>query len=264
MTHEMRDAVAARNPLRPFLPDSFFSVLSEIASAWIEGPKIVRAVIAGAVFFGITALILHVIDIYRFLPNAGSALVSVLGILAGAALTIVVAYRDAKKTAAAKVEYEAVERRARENPDEPSAAWDLARIKLESYLDRNLSQVSWIFVLVLLMMSVGFAMVGFGIWLIYKEPHTIGAAVVASVSGIVSQFIAGTFLLIYRSTMAQAREYVTVLERITAVGMSIQILQSIEGAEPQLRNSARAELARDLLRMYGVNARKPAKSNPNP
>jgi hypothetical protein len=131
LTHAMRDAVAVRNPLRPFLPDSFFSVLSEIASAWIEGPKTVRAVIAAAIFLGIAALILHVIGIYRFLPNAGFALVSVLGILAGAALTIVVVYRDAKKTAAAKAEYEAVEQRARENPDEPSAAWDLARIKLQ-------------------------------------------------------------------------------------------------------------------------------------
>jgi hypothetical protein len=259
----MRDAVAARNPLRPFLPDSFFSVLSEIASAWIEESKAVRAVIAAAIFLGITALILHVIGIYSFLPDdTGFAVVSVLGIFSGAALMIVYFYRNAKKTAAAKAEYEAVEKRARDNPDEPAAAWDLARIKLESYLDRNLSQVSWIFVLILLMMSVGFAMVGFGIWRVYHDPQTYAAAVVASVSGIVTQFIAATFLLIYRSTMAQAREYVTVLERINAVGMSIQILQSIEGAEQQLRNSARAELARDLLRMYGVSARKSAKLNP--
>ena len=243
--------MAARN-----LSDS--SVASEIASAWIEGPKTVRAVIAAAIVLGITALILRVIGINRSPIDISLVLV----ILAGAALTIVVAYRNAKKTAAAKAEFESAEQRARENPDEPGAAWDLARIKLESYLDRNLSQVSWIFVLVLLMMFVGFAMVGFGIWRVYQDPQTYAAAVVASVSGIVSQFIAATFLLIYRSTMAQAREYVTVLERINAVGMSIQILQSIEGAEPQLRNSARAELARDLLRMYGVSARKPAKPNP--
>jgi len=59
--------------------------------------------------------------------------------------------------------------------------------------------------------------------------------------------------------MAQAKEYVTVLERINAVGMSIQILQSIEGAEPLLRNTARAELAKDLLRMYGVTVRRTSK-----
>jgi hypothetical protein len=254
--------VAARNPLRPFLPDSFFSVLSEIASAWIEGPKIVRYSVAAATFLGIIASILHVAGIYRVLPNAGPVLVNIMATVAAATFVIVVVYRHAKRRAAATAEYEAVEQRARDNPDDPAAAWDLARIKLESYLDRNLSQVSWIFVLVLLMMSIGFAMVGFGIWRVYQDPQTFAAAIVASVSGIVAQFIAATFLLIYRSTMAQARDYVTVLERINAVGMSIQILQSIEGAEPQLRNSARAELAKDLLRMYGVSARKPAKASP--
>jgi hypothetical protein len=35
----------------------------------------------------------------------------------------------------------AVEKRVRENPKETKAAWELARVKLESYLDRNLSQV---------------------------------------------------------------------------------------------------------------------------
>jgi len=259
----MGDAVAASNPFRPILPDFFFSLLSEVASAWIEGPKIIRAIIAAAISLGVAAAILNVIGADRFPENwGGSALVNVMAILAGVILVIVVVYRSAKNKAAATAEYEAVEQRARENPDEPSAAWDLARIKLESYLDRNLSQVSWIFVLVLLMMSVGFAMVGIGIWRVYHDPQTFAAAIVASISGIVTQFIAATFLLIYRSTMAQAKEYVMVLERINAVGMSIQILQSIEGTEPQLRNSARAELAKDLLRMYGVNARKPAKASP--
>jgi hypothetical protein len=82
------------------------------------------------------------------------------------------------------------------------------------------------------------------------SPGRFGASIVAAASGIVVQFIGATFLLIYKSTMEQARDYVTVLERINAVGMSIQILESIEGEEPQMRNEARSQLARDLLRMY--------------
>src|SRR4051794_33798884 len=100
-----------------------------------------------------------------------------MAILAGVIVIIVAVCRSAKTRAAATADYEAVEQRAREHPDEPAAAWDLARIKLESYLDRNLSQVSWIFALVLLMMSVGFAMVGIGIWRVYHDPQTFAAAI---------------------------------------------------------------------------------------
>ena len=40
-----------------------------------------------------------------------------------------------------------VEERVQEHPHESQAAWELARIKLESYLNRNLMQIRWIFFL---------------------------------------------------------------------------------------------------------------------
>jgi hypothetical protein len=48
---------------------------------------------------------------------------------------------------------EAVERRVQENPKETQAAWELARVKLESYLNRNLSQVRSIFWLTVFVMA---------------------------------------------------------------------------------------------------------------
>jgi hypothetical protein len=51
--------------------------------------------------------------------------------------------------------------------------------------------------------------------------------------------------------MEQAQNYVTVLERINAVGMSVQILDSIEATEVRLRNHTKADLAKKLLSMYG-------------
>ena len=105
-------------------------------------------------------------------------------------------------------------------------------------------------------MLAGFALVAFGVWRAFMHPNELAASGIAAGSGIVVQFIGATFLVIFRSTMAQAKDYVQVLERINAVGMSIQVLNSIEGASPAARNKVRAELAGDLLRMYGKPERK--------
>lgn len=144
---------------------------------------------------------------------------------------------------------EKLEDRARENPA-PLTAWDLARGKLENYLDRNLIQVNSIYRMVVLIILIGFTILSFGIWKSFSSP-SLGPSIIASASGIIIQFIGATFLVIFKSTMAQAKDYVQVLERINAVGMSIQILESIEGTAPSTRNKVRAELARDLLHMYG-------------
>lgn len=145
----------------------------------------------------------------------------------------------------------ALETQVRENPKETKLAWDLARIKLESYLDRNLRQVSGIFFLILLVMFFGMALVGVGVWEAIRNPQAVTPSLIAALAGIIVQFIGGTFLIIYRSTMDQAKNYVVVLERINAVGMSINILASIESGGEQIRDAARASLARDLLGMYG-------------
>lgn len=152
-----------------------------------------------------------------------------------------------------------VEQRAREHPDQPSAAWDLARVKLESYLNRNLRQVHWIFILTLLVMTAGFVIIGYGVYHVYQSPESFNPSIVVTVSGILVEFIAATFLLIYRSTMDQARSYVSMLEKINAVGMSIQILDTMKSGDT---DKFRAQLAMELLSLYGVQNRpKPSKSN---
>jgi hypothetical protein len=93
-----------------------------------------------------------------------------------------------EKAAEAK-QIEVLEERVRSNPNQPSAAWDLARIKLESYLDRNLAQVSWIYLLVLLIMVAGFVLVGIGIWKLYQKPASFNPSIVTAVSGILTKHI---------------------------------------------------------------------------
>ncbi len=135
-------------------------------------------------------------------------------------------------------------------PEKAKPAWDLASAKLEDYLARNLSQVRSIYYLVVLVMAVGFGFIGWGVYNVFSGAN-LEASLVAAVSGIFVQFIGATFLLVYRSTMEQAKDYVAMLERINAVGMSVQLVETIEDSDPKARDKVRAELASSLLNMYG-------------
>ena len=148
---------------------------------------------------------------------------------------------------------EKVEERAREHPDKPQLAWDLARTKLKNYLDRNLAQLRSIFWLTSFVMVVGFGLVLYGLIKAYERPEALPVSVVGSVSGVVISFIGGSFLLIYRSILTQTRRYVSVLERINAVGMAVQVLGSISEDSKELRNESTAILARQLIGLYSIS-----------
>ena len=147
---------------------------------------------------------------------------------------------------------EAVEKRVQENPKEIQAAWQLARVKLESYLDRNLSQVRSIFWLTSLIMICGFSLISVGAYQAFANFDKFNAAVLTSASGVIVSFIGGTFLVLYKSTMSQAKEYVTMLERINAVGMSVQILDTLDDGNKELKHATIADVARQLLMMYST------------
>lgn len=152
--------------------------------------------------------------------------------------------REIKKT------IKEVEQKIISSPNEKAAAWELGRIKLESYLNRNLKQVQWIFIWTVMVMIAGFAIIGYGIMKAY-EGASINASIITTSSGIIIEFIGATFLLIYKSTMQQAKDYVNVLERINAVGMSVQILDSISQTEVKLQDETKADIAKKLLELYG-------------
>jgi len=52
--------------------------------------------------------------------------------------------------------------------------------------------------------------------------------------------------------MSQTKDYVNVLERINAVGMSVQIIETISDENLKLKEETKAELARKLLELYSV------------
>lgn len=152
--------------------------------------------------------------------------------------------------------------RARAEPEKTKPAWDLARVRLELYFDRNISQINYIFWLSVIVMLVGFGFILFGISQTFVISRVIenstgqnitptvipiSPAIVGTVAGIITEFIGATFLFIYRSTIQQAASYIKTLERINSVGMAMQILDTISTDSKQLQDETKAAIVKTLL-----------------
>ncbi|MGB9491294.1 MAG: hypothetical protein WCA92_12585 [Terriglobales bacterium] len=161
-----------------------------------------------------------------------------------------------EEVARSKQRIEEAEKKVAENPKEPQAAWELAQVKLESYLNRNLSQVKSVYALTVGVMIVGFSLIIGGSIEAFRQPDRFKASVLSSLSGIVVSFIGGTFLILHKSIVSQAKDYVTILERINAVGMSMQILNSIDSEDQNLKQETTAAIAQQLLLMYSEHVPK--------
>lgn len=172
----------------------------------------------------------------------------------GALLTVVTTtLQRVEETDRNRFRIDLAEKNVAANPDKPQLVWELAQVKLESYLTRNLSQVRSIFALSVFVMLVGFALISIGAYWSLHDEKKFRASVLSAVSGLIVSFIGGTFLVLYKATMAQAKDYVTILERINAVGMSVQILESLSD-NPRLKQESVAEVAKQLLHMYSTSA----------
>jgi hypothetical protein len=131
------------------------------------------------------------------------------------------------------------------DPEKTRPVWDLSRVQLELYITRNLAQVRNIFWITVAVMGAGFGLVVYGIYRAFDS--RLEVAILTAGAGIITQTIGATFLLIYRSTMSQANDYVGTLERINAVGMAVQIVDLIPDESKDLKNKARVDLVKLIL-----------------
>jgi predicted membrane metal-binding protein len=234
-----------------------FELLKVLLAAWYSGSRRTRlAIVAAVVLVGAGGILAFFSDIAFKYRNAEAATIGTdvgfaIAVCGGLIALLVYGVQKSKEEVRREQRIEAVEKRVQENPKEPKAAWDLARIKLEDYLNRNLSQVRSIFWLTVLVMTGGFFLIGTGAYESFRDPN-FKASVLTSVSGVIVSFIGGTFLVLYKSTMAQAKEYVTMLERINAVGMSVQILETLNDGDKDLKHQTIADVAKQLLLMYSA------------
>jgi len=234
-----------------FFDIATMSLLSRIGKGVIKGPKKIKGLFVVAVILILIAIVITTMVEGGLLSRFDNIIAGVIGGLGGLCILIIYAYQTNIEEAEAKAEIRKVEERVKEHPNEPTAAWDLARIKLEHYLNRNLTQIQWIFFWTIIVMVAGFGIISYGIMKAYEPETKISASIISVASGTLIEFIGATFLVIYKSTMQQAKDYVTVLERINAVGMSVQILDSISKGESKLQDETKADIAKKLLELYG-------------
>ncbi len=110
-------------------------------------------------------------------------------------------YKARRKEEETRQKIDSIEEKADREPEKIRYAWDLARIKLEAYFDRNLTQVNAIFWVSVFVMAIGFGFILFGIVRSMNDPKTLTPSYVGAISGIVTEFISVSFMLIYRSTL---------------------------------------------------------------
>ncbi len=147
------------------------------------------------------------------------------------------------------------ESKAEQEPEKAKPAWDLARVTLEAYFNRNLSQVTAIFWLCVIVMFVGFGIIVWGIFLAIQASQSSLPAIITGLAGVVTELIGATFLFVYRSTMQQAVNYTKTLERINSVGMAMQILDTIpnNAKDDGLKNSTKAAVVKILMQQAYQN-----------
>jgi putative ubiquitin-RnfH superfamily antitoxin RatB of RatAB toxin-antitoxin module len=181
------------------------------------------------------------------------------------ALVAIIAYALAARSQKAleqvrEVRIAGLELKLEQEPEKVKFAWDLARITLETYFDRNLNQVRMIFFVAIAVMVAGFGFVLWGIKVAVQNPESVKIAIIASASGILTQFIGLTFMAIYRSTMLQAGQFMKVLERINTVGMAVQILDTMKDTSSELKDLTRVDIIRLLLASPGTQLSLKARS----
>ena len=155
-----------------------------------------------------------------------------------------------KLGSSATLRREEIEDKVAKAPEDSRLAWDLARVTLEQYFNRNLQQVNQIFLVSVAVMLIGFGLILYGAFLAIHQPGDSDLpARLTTISGVITEFISVTFMLVYRSTLKQANAYMSILEKINAVGMAVQILESIPKIDP-LYAETRSAMAKMLLEQF--------------
>lgn len=179
---------------------------------------------------------------------------------------LIVVFFQLRSTAAqlkrSKEKIDQAESKLEAQPEKAKPAWDLARATLEAYFNRNLTQITSIFWLSVVVMLVGFGIIIWGISHAIQSPDAFAPAAIASIAGIITEFIGATFLFIYRSTIEQAINYSRTLERINSVGMAMQILDTMpdETKADDLKSNTKATLVELLVRQAYESQMKTGKS----
>lgn len=150
-----------------------------------------------------------------------------------------------------------IEEKAEKNPDNSRYAWDVARIRLEAYFDRNLIQIKLVFWISVFVILFGFVLILYGVLISLYSSEKNSAIFIAVLAGVLTEFLGATLMLIFRSTLQSANSYLPTLERINSVGMAIQIIESMPEHQSDLRNQAKCDISKLIVSSAGSHTKNP-------
>lgn len=195
---------------------------------------------------------------FEFIVGIVSAVLSLVVLVSGLWTFFVQVRRSLEQVEKAEERVDEAERKAEKEPGEPRPAWDVARASLDAHFRRNLLHINVIFWLSVIASVLGFAIVAIAVLQVLIGGDGDLGAIGTGVVGVFTEFIGASFLLIYRSTLAQTGSYTRTLERINAIGMALQILEKMpEGDDSQFgKNPTKSRLAEILVReSHRIDAR---------
>jgi hypothetical protein len=188
-------------PIQPRLRKKSSSNLAKMLIALRYGRGLVR-VLAGIASLFVAAGVIWGLSASAFHLSQQSLRIATFSLGLGGILTVVTTtLQRVEDQNRFRFRVEAAEKKIEAHPNQPQLAWELARVKLESYLSRNLAQVRSIFVLTVLVMFAGFALIGVGSYWAFRDQAHFKASVLSSISGVIVSFIGGTFLVLYKGSM---------------------------------------------------------------
>ena len=123
----------------------------------------------------------------------------------------------------------------------------MARIRLEACFDRNLVQIKLIFWMSVLVILFGSALITYGVSISLHGSEKDSVIFISVLTGVFTEFLGATLLLVFRSTIQRANSYLPTLERMDSVGMAIQIIDSMPEHQSDLRNHAKSDISKLII-----------------
>jgi hypothetical protein len=128
---------------------------------------------------------------------------------------------------------------------------------LMEHIDNNIKQNKNVFRLTIVIIIAGFFMIAYGIIGLgdMSDDSLPAQSLPAVIAGVLTEFIAATILFVYQSVFRQTENYFRALERLTAIGMAIRILDDItdDPTNAELKSTTKASVAKLLIQLQHTN-----------
>lgn len=143
------------------------------------------------------------------------------------------------------------------DPDDknPPPAWIAAQTQLEAYIGYNKFQSKVAFWAALFVMLTGFWLTCFGIVIALTRGASgpWSQSALSVVSGVITQLIGGTFILVYRTIAQQTSGIITMLDRTNLIGMTTCLIRGIPDQKATLRAETFAKVAAIVAACAGTS-----------